>query len=121
MIKEVKATEMPDDLRFTYWMLLCQRGLAFVLGMGVGFGGTFAAIQENNSPILGALTAVGVGVFLIILSLGISKWIERGLIDNKAHAWWWAVRLAIGFVLFGIGILALRELFSKEIRERMRR
>ena len=70
----------------------------------------------GNAPVLGPSGAVAIAVLFLVLLYGINRYVERGLLRGDILAGSNAVFWSLAMSVFIVGIPALKELFSLDVR-----
>jgi uncharacterized transporter YbjL len=93
-----------------------HRYLNALASVVIAVGASVSAIRIGNAPVLGPLVAVAIMVLFFVLLYGMNKHVERGLFRGDIFAWGSAVFWSLVMFIFIVGIPALKELFSLDVR-----
>jgi hypothetical protein len=106
----------PIQLPHTRRLLRIHRYLSALVSAVIAVGASASAIRIGNAPVLGPIVAVAIAVLFFVLLYGINRYVERGLLRGDILAWSNAVFWSLAMSVFIVGIPALRELFSPDVR-----
>ncbi len=105
------------QLPHTRRLLRIHRYLSALASIVIAVGASASAIRIGNAPVLGTIVAVAIMAVFFVVLYGINRHVERGLFREDIHAWIGAVFWSLAMSIFIVGIPALKELLTLDVRQ----